>query len=295
MKKVIITILTITFALLITNDANAQQDPNFTLYNFNMNIINPAFAGVKDSPELNLVYRNQFLGIDDSPRTISLAYSKPLAKNLGFGISIINDQVFVLSQTDVAFDLSYKIKLSEKTNLYFGMKAGGGFTNIDLTKISASQVDGLFTKNQSFFNPHLGAGINIENKKFYISISSPNFLKGERYEKQGNTPAAAVENAHFYIGGGYHFAINDNLRLTPRFMMRSVDGAPASYDAGASMDIKEKFTVGANVRINETASIYGLIKVIEKIKFGFSYDITTSDVTTVNDGGSLELILKYQL
>ena len=25
----------------------AQQDPNFTLYNFNMNIINPAYAGIK--------------------------------------------------------------------------------------------------------------------------------------------------------------------------------------------------------------------------------------------------------
>ena len=35
-------------------------------------------------------------------------------------------------------------------------------------------------------------------------------------------------------------------------------------------------------------------KVIEKVKFGFAYDITSSDVNTVNDGGSLELILKYQ-
>ena len=31
-----------------------------------MNIINPAFAGIKDSPELNLVYRSQYIGIDDA-------------------------------------------------------------------------------------------------------------------------------------------------------------------------------------------------------------------------------------
>ncbi|MFY0632049.1 MAG: PorP/SprF family type IX secretion system membrane protein, partial [Flavobacteriaceae bacterium] len=114
MRKSIIAIITITFALLVSSKAEAQQDPNFTLYNFNMNIINPAFAGIKDSPELNLVYRNQFLGIDDSPRTISLAYSRPLAKNLGIGISVINDQVFVLSQTDIAADISYKLQMGEK-------------------------------------------------------------------------------------------------------------------------------------------------------------------------------------
>ena len=294
MRKSIIAVLAIAFALLISNKVQAQQDPNFTLYNFNMNIINPAFAGTKESPELNLVYRNQFLGIADSPRTISLAYSKPMGKNLGIGVSFINDKVFVLTQTDVAVDISYKIKLGETTKLYFGMKAGGGFTNIDLTKVSTPGVDALFNQNQSFFNAHIGAGINIQNPKFYLAFSTPNFLKGKRYEKQGNIPAAAVDKAHFYLGGGYHFTLSETLVLTPRVMMRTVDGAPTSYDVGASLDINKKLTAGTNFRIDETVSIYGLFRVIEKLKLGFAYDITTTDITNVNDSGSLELILKYQ-
>ena len=294
MRNSIITIFTITFALLITNKAAAQQDPNFTLYNFNMNIINPAFAGIKESPELNLVYRSQYLGIDDSPRTISMAYSKAMGNNIGLGISVINDRVFILDQTDIALDISYKLKVSEGTNIYFGIKAGGGFTNIDLTRSNAPGNDLLFSQNQSFFNPHVGAGINIANDNFYISISTPNFLKGERYEKQGNTPVAAINNSHFYLGGGYHIGLNDNLTLTPRFMMRTVAGAPTSYDAGASLDISDKFTVGANARIDETTSLYGLIRVIEKLKLGFAYDISNADINAVNDNGSLEFILKYQ-
>ena len=295
MRRSIITIITITFALLITSTkAEAQQDPNFTLYNFNMNIINPAFAGIKDSPELNLVYRSQYLGIDDAPRTISMAYSKAMGKNIGLGISVINDRVFVLDQTDIAIDISYKLQIGEETNLYFGIKAGGGFTNIDLTRANNGGNDPLFNQNQDFFNPHVGAGINIQNKKFYISISTPNFLRGERYEKQGNTPSAAVDQSHFYIGGGYNFNINENLTLTPRFMMRSVEGAPTSYDVGASLDIQEKFLAGANYRIDETTSIYGLFQIIDKLKLGAAYDITTSDVNLVNDNGSLEFILKYQ-
>jgi len=295
MRKSIITIVTIVFALVTINKAAAQQDPNFTLYNFNMNIINPAFAGIKDSPELNLVYRNQYLGIEDSPRTISLAYSRPLAKNLGIGISAINDRVFILDQTDIAVDISYKLKIAEETHVYFGIKAGGGFTNIDLTRANSLGNDPLFSQNQSFFNPHVGAGLNIQSKHFYLSISTPNFLKGERYEKQGNTPVAAINNSHFYLGGGFHVGLSEHLILTPRFMMRTVAGAPTSYDAGASLNIQDnKYTVGVNARLEETTSLYGLIRVIEKLRLGFAYDISTADATILNDNGSIEFILKYQ-
>ena len=293
MRKSIITIITITLAIFTTSKIEAQQDPNFTLYNFNMNIINPAFAGIKETPELNLIYRSQFLGIDDAPRTISLAYSKALGNNLGIGISAINDRVFVLTETDVAVDISYKLQVGEKTNLYFGIKAGGGFTNIDLTRANNQGVDPLFSQNQSFFNPHVGAGINIQNEKYYISVSTPNFLRGDRFEKQGNAPIAAVDQAHFYLGGGYNFTINQNLTLTPRFMMRSVEGAPTSYDVGASLDIQKRFLAGANVRLEETVSLYGLFQVVEKLRLGLAYDITTAS-ELVNDDGSLEFILKYQ-
>ena len=295
MKRTIITTTIIAFALLINiNKAEAQQDPNFTLYNFNMNIINPAFAGIKDSPELNLVYRNQYLGIDDAPRTISMAYSKPMGKNIGLGISVINDRVFVLTETDIAIDISYKLQVGEETNLYFGIKAGGGFTNIDLTRANAPGQDLLFAENQDFFNPHVGAGINIQNKRYYISISTPNFLRGERYIRQANIPSAAVDQSHFYLGGGVNFFLNENLTLTPRAMMRTVQGAPTSYDIGASLDIQEKFLAGVNYRVDEMVAIYGLFQIVNKLKLGAAYDITTSDVNLVNDDGSLELILKYQ-
>ena len=294
MKRSIIAIFTITLAILTTSKVEAQQDPNFTLYNFNMNIINPAFAGIKDSPELNLVYRNQYLGIDDAPRTISMAYSRPMGNNVGLGISVINDRVFVLDQTDIAIDFSYKVQIDEQTNIFFGLKAGGGFTNIDLTRANAQGVDPLFAQNQSFFNPHVGAGLNIQSKKFYISLSTPNFLRGDRYEKQGNRPSAAVDAAHFYLGGGFHIDVNENIRVTPRFMMRTVEGAPTSYDVGSSVDFLEKFTAGLNYRIEETTSIYGLFRVIDNLRLGAAYDISVQDASNINDNGSLEFIVKYQ-
>jgi type IX secretion system PorP/SprF family membrane protein len=294
MRKSIITIIAFTLTFLLSNKAEAQQDPNFTLYNFNMNIINPAYAGTKDSPELNLVYRSQFLGIDDAPRTVSMAYSKNVGRNLGIGISLINDKVFILKQTDVAVDISYKIKLSEQTKLYFGLKAGGGFTNIDLTRAYDGGDDPLFLENQDFFNPHVGAGIHVQNENFYITVSTPNFLKGKRYEKQGNAPTVAIDNSHFYIGTGVNLSLSENLMVTPMFMMRNVEGVPNSYDMGAAFDIHKKVIIGMNYRVKEMISSYTLLDVSDKLKFGVAYDVTMSDLYLVDQRGSIEFIFKYQ-
>jgi type IX secretion system PorP/SprF family membrane protein len=294
MRKSILTIIAFTLTFLVSNKAEAQQDPNFTLYNFNMNIINPAYAGTKDSPELNLVYRSQFLGIDDAPRTVSMAYSKNVGRNLGIGISLINDKVFILKQTDVAVDVSYKIKLSEQTKLYFGLKAGGGFTNIDLTRAYDGGDDPLFLENQDFFNPHVGAGIHVQNEKFYITVSTPNFLKGKRYEKQGNAPTVAIDNSHFYLGTGVNLSLSENLMVTPMFMMRNVEGVPNSYDMGAAFDIHKKVIIGMNYRVKEMISSYTLLDVSDKLKFGVAYDVTMSDLYLVDQRGSIEFIFKYQ-
>jgi len=283
----------ILFIFFIVNNINAQQEANFTLYNFNMNIINPAYAGINEISKLNLVHRYQYLGIDDSPRTTSLIYSKSVGKNLGIGVSMLNDRVFILSQTDLALDISYKLQLNENTNLYFGMKFGGGFVNIDLTKAHNSYYDPLFNKNQSFFNPHIGSGISLQSEKFYISFSSPNFLRGQRFEKSGNIPLAAIEEIHYYSGIGYHFFINDNLTFTPNIMTRIVKRAPTSYDIGGYFDIRDKIIAGFNYRLDETNSFYSLLKVTEKLSFGFGYDVSTSELTIVNDNGTLEFMVNY--
>ncbi len=271
----------------------AQQDPNFTLYNFNMNIINPAYAGSNDTGEINLSHRSQWIGIDNAPSTQTLSYSTPLKNNLGLGVSIINDKVFVLSETDVAIDVSYKLKISETHNLFFGAKFGGGFVNIDLNNAGAPGNDPLFVSNQSFFNTHLGAGLYLKHKNYYVTLSTPNFLKGKRYEKQGNTPRAAVDNLHMYYGAGYHFKVSETVKITPGFMYRSTEGAPSSTDINTTVDYNN-IQAGMNYRLDESYSIFTLFNMTKNLRFGAAYDFTTSEINDINNNGSIEMLIRYQ-
>ena len=287
--------LSVLFVFLSANVMLAQQDPNFTLYNFNMNIINPAYAGSNEFTEINLAYRSQWIGIDDAPRTATITYNTPLKNNLGIAFSVVDDGVYVLKETDVAVDVSYKLQLSEEHLLYFGIKAGGSFVNIDLNKSGVPETDPLFTKNQNFFNPNIGAGIYLKHNKFYVSLSTPNFLNGTRYEKEGNTPTAAINNLHMYLGSGYTFHLSDNFDITSAVMVRHVKGAPRSYDLSTSVDMYQKMKAGLNYRIDESFSLFTLFNVLNNLDLGLAYEFTTSKVNQVNDSNSIEFMLRYRL
>lgn len=273
--------------------STAQQDPNFTLYNFNMNLINPAFAGSIDAKQVSFGYRSQWIGISDAPNTQAFNYSTPIKNGLGIGISLVRDQVFVLQETDLTVDISYKLQLSETHDLFFGVKTGASFINIDLNKAGANGNDPLFASNQSFTNMQFGTGVYLRHKNYYISISSPNFLNGKRYVKQGNAPKAAVDNLHMYYGAGYHFKVNENVKITPAFMYRNTQGAPSSTDLSVTIDYNN-IQAGMNYRLNEMYSIFTLFDVINNVRFGVAYDFTTSKINKVNNNGSIEMLIRYQ-
>lgn len=289
MKKIIYTFILCCFVQL----SFAQQDANFTLYKYNMNIINPAFSGSASGKEISLGYRSQWIGISDAPKTQSISYTTPLKNNLGLGLSIVRDQVFVLQQTGFALDISYKIKIAETYDLFFGVKAGASMINIDLNKAGARGNDPLFSENKNFLNPQFGAGVYLRHNDFYVSISTPNFLNGKRYVKQANTPRAAVDNLHMYYGFGYDFRVSEDLKITPGIMYRNTDGAPSSLDMNTTVQFK-MIEAGMNYRVDEMYSVFTLFDIIKNVKFGAAYDFTASKLNQINDNGSMEILIKYQ-
>ena len=198
MKKTINSSL-IVFLILMTNALFAQQDPSFTLYQYNMNVINPAYAGINETAEANINFRSQWVNLEGSPETQSLSIGIPVNDKIGVGLSIVNDKVFVLNETDAYIDFSYRVQVSDNTNLYLGLKAGGSFINIDLNSLGIMN-DPVFTENVSRFNPNVGIGFLLKGDKFYATLSAPSLLKSNRYEKDGIRVTNATDELHMFAG-----------------------------------------------------------------------------------------------
>ena len=291
--KQIISFLTLA-ALFITTGSLAQQDPHFTLYRYNMSIINPAYAGTEGTVDALLGVRSQWSGVQDGPETQTFNLNAPLGNNVGMGISVVNDKVFVLSETHLYADFSYRLQLSETLDLYAGLKAGGTFLNVNLSETGIMN-DPLFTGDVSRFNPNVGVGLYLKAKKYYVTLSAPGVLANDRYEKDGADPVAASDDLAAFVGGGYYYNISDRLQLRPSVLGRFVSGVPLSIDLTGSLLLDDTFELGTNYRIDESVAIFTTIGLLNNaINFGYAYEFGTSSIGEYNNG-THELILKFRL
>ena len=292
--KIFNSLSVFVFFVLLSISASAQQDPNFTLYKYNMNIINPAYAGSRDFASINMAYKSQWVGVKDAPETQTVSYSSPTKSNVGLGFSVINDCVSIIRETDVDLDVSYKLKLDFEYYLYFGIKAGVGFVNLDYTNAGAVDEDIMFAENESYLRPHFGTGFYLKHPKYYLSISTPNLLNGHRYVKNASSEVSILKDLHVYAGGGYTHELKSRLYLRSELMTRYVKGAPMSFDVASTLSMYGKAEAGVNYRYKESVSVYSLFRMSNDFQFGFSYEMMVNTVGNAFKNPSLEFILKHQ-
>jgi type IX secretion system PorP/SprF family membrane protein len=178
------------------NFSNAQQDPLYTQYYNNFSLINPAYSGSHGLFTATANIRSQWAGEAGSPETQTLSLHGPVGEKVGLGLSIVNDKVFVSSETHVYADFSYSIDLTEASTLAFGLKAGGSFLNVDLLKLGIEN-DPLFSENLNEFNPNIGAGAFYYTDRFYASISTVNILQTTHYDKNSTVVSNASKEMIF--------------------------------------------------------------------------------------------------
>ncbi len=148
--------------LLALIDARAQQDPHYTQYMYNMNVMNPAYAGSKENLSFGLLYRKQWVNVDGAPSTFSFSGSTPVGKNVGVGLSLISDEIGPVKEQNAYGDFSYTLNLGGEHRLAFGLKAGATFQRIGLNSDIAPSLpdldDDAFREDTNNVYLNIGAG-----------------------------------------------------------------------------------------------------------------------------------------
>src|SRR5690554_2324020 len=275
----------------------AQQDPSFTFYRYNMNIVNPAFAGANEGTEIGLSIRSHWAGIEGNPETQSAIFSMPMGKNLGLGLSIINDKTFIEKQTSIAFDFSYKLKLNENLSLYLGLKAGLNSYNVNTEGLVtySIQSDPSLTDMDGSFTPNIGPGAYLKGKSYFVSLSAPKILTPKRLNNDNGIARQGEEKMHIYLAAGYDIDLNSNLTFKPSFMARYVNASPLSFDLTAAMMWKDNFEVGAAYRFDEALSGFFLFKMAKSFHLGYAYEAVQGKSVSNLNMGTHEILLKLKL
>ena len=288
-KKYIIVFLLV----LSTYSAWSQQDPQFTQYMYNTISVNPGYAGSREMFSITGLYRNQWVGIDGAPETFTLGIDTPLGKNVGGGLSIIQDQLGPSQETYVDGNFSYTVHTDVDHKLSFGLKAGIRFLNVDFTKGNIEDpTDSNLQNINSEVLPTLGAGIYYHTNKWYVGFSVPNFLTSNHYDEvQGSI---AAERLHYFLIAGYVFDLNKSLKFKPAVLAKAVSGAPLSVDLSANFLIQEKLTLGLGYRWDDSVSGLLGFQFTPGVFAGYAYDYTTSDLNSYNSG-THELMVRFDI
>lgn len=289
--------ITVVLSLLAVTGATAQQDPNYTLYIFNMNLINPAYAGANGTTDVGINVRSQWANVKGAPETQSFIFGTPMGKSIGIGLSVLSDKTFIERQTSIAADFSYKIRLSDAHELFFGLKAGLNSydANTDGLVTYGIQADPNLMNLNGRFNPNFGAGVHLKHDAYFVSLSMPKILSNDRLEQEDGIVRTGADRQHIYLAGGYDFDLGNNMVLKPTVLLRYVDAAPLSVDLTSRLAFSENFELGAAYRINESFSALFIFNVSKVMQIGYAYEFANSSAVRNIDNGTHEIMMNLRL
>ncbi|WP_055444036.1 type IX secretion system membrane protein PorP/SprF [Lacinutrix himadriensis] len=298
MKKIY---LAIVFVLGVFISANAQQDPQYTQYMYNMNVVNPAYAGSKENLAFGLLYRSQWVGVEDAPKTATFSVHSPVGKNVGLGLSVISDQIGPVEENNVYADVSYTLNLNKSHKLAFGIKGGATFQKIGLfSEVGNGYVpdasDEAFGQDASNTHLNLGAGLFYYTDRYYVSLAVPNMLKNTYLDvtNNGQEYQYGSDVMHYFLSAGYVFNLSENTKFKPSFLLKSAFDAPTSLDVSANVLFFEKLELGATYRLEDAIGAMVNFAITPELRIGYAYDYTTSELDVVTSG-SHEIMLLFDL
>jgi type IX secretion system PorP/SprF family membrane protein len=297
MKKAIKYIL-LVLVVMLTYSVQAQQDPHFTHYMYNMSGVNPAYA-TDNTGVMNVggLYRTQWVGAVGAPKTISAFVHSPIAKRLEAGVSIVSDQIGgVVKENNFYADVAYVIPVSEKAKISFGVKAGATFfdTNFNGFQYSDAAPDPAFATNINRVFPNVGVGTFFFTDNYYVGLSAPNLLRTKHLERQNAIATIGVDEIHYFLTGGYVFNFDSGFKFKPAFMVKSVSGAPTSFDITANALFDNFFELGVGYRFDDSVSGLVAFNISPSMRIGYSYDYTLTNLGDFNSG-THEIFLLFDL
>lgn len=289
--------ITLFFTLLLgTTVVHAQQDPLYNLYSFNQFMINPAYAGIYNNFNANLITRKQWAGIEGSPLTNMLSLHSSVSDDFGAGLLLVNDRLGINNNMEGQLAFSYKLFSGEKT-LAFGVQ--GGFINYkyDYTKLNLAFVDdeGLDMNNENFTKANFGAGVWYMTDDYYVGFSVPRILDAK--VDDGVTTSTRYE-PHYYLSGGFVIRSSSvaGYLIKPSFLIRYTSNNQFSADISASVLLANVVWAGLTLRNLNGLAINTQIQASRHFRFGYSFEFPTNQLAQNNFGThELSLILELNL
>ena len=321
MKKIVMAGL----GLVLGSMLYSQQLSQLSQYLQNEYLINPAAAGLSNYVDMNLSFRQQWVGFDNAPKTYYYSvnsivggtsntpmYNPSLRTGRAQGVvktptvstgkikhavggNIISDEYGAFKKFSFNGSYAIHIPISKEMNIATGI--GLGMTSFRFLQDRVNllnDVDNTYSvflgnnQKKNYFD--LNMGLWLYTKNFFFGYSNAQVM---RNDASFGAPTDSRLNVHHYISGGYKIQVSPELAITPNFLIKYMNPAPIAMDFNAKIEYQDFIFGGLSYRHKD--ALVGLIGVMfNNFKLGYSYDFTISNLRKHNSGGH-EIIFGYRI
>ena len=278
--------LLLSCLVVLVMNANGQQLPQLTQYQFNDYIFNPAIAGSRPFFELRSGHRYQWVGIQDAPRTFTFSGTTPVGEKMGVGGYLFTDIVGPTRRTGFQLSYAYHLRLTEDVKLSLSVSAGLLQFLIDGSKIQFHDPGDPVLDDQlrGELLPDAKFGFYLYGERFWFGATAPQLLRNKvTFLDEADETLSRMED-HYYAMGGYRFPLGEDWKLEPSFLVKYTSPVPAKIDLNATVRYKDTFWLGAGYRTNDAYCAMVGYWLKKTFQFGYSYDIITSNLRNYSTG-----------
>ena len=306
MLKKIIKICLVTFTIMFFSKSSYSQDPAFSQFYANPLYLNPAFAGASKNgcPRANLNYRDQWPGIGRTYVTTSASWDQHVnSVNGGLGIIVSQDRSGAgnLNTSHASVLYSYHLPVNRKISIKAGFEASYRMITLDWTNLTFGdmidpQYGFIYPTNEDIVNypttksfPDFSTGLLAYTENFFAGFAAHHLTQpNQGFISESELPTKIT--AH--IGGNFPLSKYKNTvtTISPNFLyQKQQDFQQFNYGVYVNRGPIAGGLWARNSAKNFDSFILMIGLIQNSFKFGYSYDITVSNLKNSNTLGAHEL------
>lgn len=262
----------------------AQQLPEYTFFQLNKMIINPAFTGLKECMDYRIGARVKYNNLGSQLSTGFFSIDGRLKSNKkrtistnfhGLGFSLEDDKFSISKNSYINLNYAYNFKINKKNRISTGISLGTIFNRYNINNLNLTHTNDPLLQNsgQKWIFPNIGVGINLYGDKYYIGLSARQLTK-----KNYAIGVSSESRTHLSLMAGIIAYDDNNWIITPSVNMMSVSKSPIYANISCIAEYNHLFGFGFGYKPQESASILAKVNIKKRITIAYAFDFVTSSI-----------------
>jgi len=284
--------LLLLLSICLVYNISFAQSLIYNQYQFDPFLLNPAYITQSGYSELNVLYRIQWAGIDDAPRTAGVNFQYAASPRVSLGISLINQDVVLLTSTSALATFGYKVPLSRNQFLSFGISAGLLANRLRLDQIDDVN-DPALANLENTTNINGQSGIQYTFKNLSLGFSLLNLFDNNAFISDSENKIRFSQLRNRVILLSYQFTINPDFSFQPAIQYRFTENYNF-FEGTGILTYKNQISLGGFYRQDYGTGLILRIGLNKKIDVGYGYEFAKNQSENYL-GGSHEFQMKMRV